>query len=173
MDFDVERCTRHCAATGRHFAEGEEFFSVLLAEGGQVHRRDYSTEAWQGPPEGALGWWKSKMPTAVSKKARLAPSEVLLQLFAELESDPLRRDMLYVLALLMIRRRIFRLEDTLADEQGRETLVLYCGRDESTRHVAVVMPDTRRAEEIQQELSRLLFTETAEGRGQQAEGSRQ
>ena len=157
MDFEVERCTRRCAVTDRQLAEGEEFFSALVTEAGHVHRRDFSTAAWQGPPEGALGWWKSKMPTATNKKAKLAPSEVLLQLFAELESAPDRRDMLYVLALLMVRRRIFKMEDTLTDERGQETLVLYCPRDESTHHVAVAMPNVQRAEEIQQELSRLLF----------------
>ena len=58
MDYDVQRCTRHCAVTGRELAEGEEIFSSLVVEGAQVRRRDYAAEAWTGPPEGVLGFFK-------------------------------------------------------------------------------------------------------------------
>ena len=57
----------------------------------------------------------------------------------------------------MIRRRILRLEETTADESGREVMVLYNPRDESTQHVISAMPPSSRIEEIQQELARLLF----------------
>jgi hypothetical protein len=157
MDYEVQRCTRHCAASGRQLVEGEEFFSTLVAEGAEVRRYDYAAESWSGPPEGNLGWWKSRMPTRESKKARLAPSEVLLELFAELEGEPERHDMRYILALLLIRRRVLRLEDTQHDEHGREKLVLYCPRDESTHEVRSVMPGDERIQEIQNELARLLF----------------
>ena len=53
MDFEIERCTRHCAASGRELAEGEEFYSVLLREGRKSKRRDYACDAWPGAPEGA------------------------------------------------------------------------------------------------------------------------
>lgn len=157
MDFDVERCTRHCATTGRQFAEGEEFYSALVPEGSHVKRHDYSLEAWQGPPERTIGWWKSKMPTHDHKQPKLAPSEILLKLFQELESSVEQRDMRYVLALLMIRRRILRLEDTIPDDKGGEIMMLYCSRDESTHHVPIVMPSDARVDEIQQELAKLLF----------------
>lgn len=158
MDFDVERCTRHCAITGRELADGEEFYSVLTSHGARLERKDYSREAWQGPPEGALATWRSRVPPGEAKKRRLAPNDVLLQLFQELASVPERRDMRYVLALLMIRRRLLRLEETVVDNQGGEALVLYCPRDESTHEVPVAMPDAARAEQIQQELAALLYT---------------
>jgi uncharacterized protein YbaR (Trm112 family) len=156
MDFEVQRCTRHCAITGRQLLEGEDFYSVLAAEGAAVERQDYSLEAWQGPPEGALGWWKSKIPTREAKKHRLAPSEVLLQLFQGLEAAADKQDMRYVLALLLIRRRILRLEDTETDERKQETLVLYCPRDETTYRIRSELPSDERTKEIQEELARLL-----------------
>lgn len=163
MDFEVERCTRHCAVTGRQFVEGEEFYSALVPEGHHVKRRDYSIEAWQGAPAEAIGWWKSKIPKADHSQPRLAPSEILLKLFHELEQQPEQRDMRYVLALLMIRRRILRLEDTIPDDRGGEVMMLYCSRDECTHHVPIVMPGEARAEEIQQELARLLYVGGREG----------
>ena len=136
--------------------EGEEFYSVLATQGAAVERQDYSLEAWQGPPEGALGWWKSKIPTREAKKNRMAPSEVLLQLFQGLEAAADKQDMRYVLALLLIRRRVLRLEDTETDDQRQETMVLYCPRDEMTYRIRSLMPSDERTKEIQEELTKLL-----------------
>ena len=159
MDYEVQRCTRRCAASGREFREGEEFYSVLVAEGADVRRYDYALDAWPGPPEKSLGYWKSRMPSRETQanKPKLAPSEVMLQLFAEWEEARDKRDLRYVLALLMVRRRILRLEETLADEPEGEVLVLSSPRDENLYRVPVVMPGESRIQEIQEELGKLLF----------------
>lgn len=162
MDYEVERCTRHCAATERELREGEEFFSVLVSERGEVRRHDYAADAWTGPPDAALAWWKSRLATREAKKGELAPNEVLLRLFQGLEVVPQQLDMRYVLALLLVRRRVLREEDTEPDAAGRDVLVLYCPRDETTHRVVVTMPDERRTEEIQAELGRLLLAGAAE-----------
>jgi len=157
IDYEVQRCTRRCSVTGRELRPGEAFYSTLTAEGPQVVRRDYSTEAWQGPPDDVLGWWKAHMPQADAKKMRWAPNDVMLELLEGLESQSDKQDMRYVLALLLIRRRVVRLEETERDELGREVSVLYCPRREATYRVATVVPDEARTIEIQEELSRLLF----------------
>ena len=158
MDYDVQRCTRRCEATNRELAEGETYYSVLVLDGADLQRHDYSTEAWQGPPaEGVVGWWKAQVPTRQAKHARMAPNEVLLELFQELQGQPAAQDMLYVLALLLVRRRVFRLEETQFDDQGREVMVLYCPRQEATYRVGVETPSEQRIAEIQNQLSELLF----------------
>lgn len=157
IDYEVQRCTRHCAITGRELQSGEIFYSTLTAEGSQVVRHDYSQQAWQGPPAGVLGWWKSHMPERNAKKLHWAPNDVMLELLEGLESQPDKQDMRYVLALLLIRRRVVRLEETEHDEQSREISVLYCPRRETTYRVVTVMPGPERTAEIQEELSRLLF----------------
>jgi hypothetical protein len=157
IDYEVQRCTRHCAATERELQPGETFYSTLTAEGAEVVRRDYAAEAWQGPPEGVLGWWKSRMPDRNERKLHFAPNDVMLDLLESFETQPQMQDMRYVLALLLIRRRVVRLEETEHDETGHEVSVLYCPRRETTYRVATAMPDEARTAEIQEELSRLLF----------------
>jgi hypothetical protein len=157
IDYEVQRCTRHCAATGRELQPGEEFYSTLTADGSQVVRHDYAKEAWQGPPEGVLGWWKSHMPDRNAKKLHWAPNDVMLDLLETLESQPDKKDMRYVLALLLIRRRVVRLEETETDDAGREMSVLYCPRREATYRVMTATPSDERTAEIQEELARLLF----------------
>ncbi len=159
MDYEIPRSTHRCATTDRALQPGEWFYSVLVADGGKLTRRDYSEEAWIGPPEGVAGWWKSRVPQPEAKRVHWAPNDVMLRLFDQLENEPARQDMRYVLALLLIRRRVMRLEEEIKEHDGRETLVLYCPRRDATYSVPVVTPGAERIQEIQQELASLLFAE--------------
>jgi len=156
MDYEIQRCTRHCTATGREFAPGEAYYSVVVAEGAELKRLDYSLEAWQGPPEGSIGWWRAQVPGAETRRKQWAPNDIMLQFFDELQQQPDKQDMRYVLTLLLIRRRVFRLEEEDKDQQDQQRLSVYCPRRDTTYQVPVVMPGTERVEQIQEELARLL-----------------
>ncbi len=159
IDYEVQRCTRRCATTGRELAPGEEFYSTLVAEGSQVVRHDYAREAWHGPPPGVLGWWKSHMPEKTAKKLQWAPNDVMLELLETLEEQPEQKDMRYVLSLLLIRRRVVRLENVEQGNAGEEISVLYCPRRDTTYRVETRMPSDERITEIQAELAQLLFAD--------------
>ncbi len=156
MDYEIQRCTRHCAETGQELVPGESFYSVLKAEGADLQRYDYAADAWQGPPEDAIGWWKSQIPDSSSQRKHWAPNDVMLQFFDELAEQPDKQDMRYVLALLLVRRRVMRLEESEVDEDRREIVVLYCPRRETTYRIPATVPQQSRAEEIQEELAQLL-----------------
>jgi len=161
MDFELQRCTRRCAATERELQPDEVFYSVLSAEGAAVTRHDYCEAAWEGPPDEALGWWKSRMPDPQSTRMHWAPNDVMLHYFEKLEDQPDQQDVRYILSLLMIRRRILRLEDTERGDVGSEVLVVYCPRKEAEFRVPVVEPEQQRIYEVQEELARLLFGSAA------------
>jgi hypothetical protein len=161
VDFHVQRCTRRCFKTGKEFQPDEIFYSTLIAEGAEVKRRDFSGDAWEGPPEGALGWWQSRLPARNPKKIGWAPNDVMLEFFLELAEKSEKRELRYVLTLLLIRRRVMRLEETEFDSDGTEQLVVYCARQEETYRVAIASPDSRRTEEIQNELAQLLLADVA------------
>jgi len=159
MDFEVQRCTRVCATSGRQLQPGEWFYSVLTVSGADVERHDFGAEVWQGPPTGALGWWKAQMPEANARKINWAPNDVMLHLLEEMETQPELADMRYVLTLLLIRRRVLRLEETTHDDVGQEWLTVYSHKKETTARVRVVTPTAARIHEIQEELARLLFAD--------------
>jgi hypothetical protein len=156
MDYEVQSFTRRCAVTGREFAPGERYYSVLVAEGAQLKRLDYSADGWQGPPENAIGYWKSQVPDKTSRRKHWAPNDLILDFFDQLAQQPDKQDMYYVLTLLLIRRRVFRLEEERRDQQGREVLTVYCPRRDVTYNIPAIMPDQSRIDEIQQQLAALL-----------------
>jgi len=156
LDFEVQRFTRVCAKTERDLTPGETFFSYLIRDGSETVRKDVAADAWTGPPDDCLAWWKSEVPDPKSKKMHWAPHDVMLHYFAETEGKSAESDVRYILSLLMIRRRIFRLEETETREQGQEVMVLYCSRNETEYEVPVVKISAERASEVQVLLSQLL-----------------
>lgn len=169
LDFEVQRCTRRCAATDRALVPGDVCYSVLEIDGADVIRKDYCNDAWTGAPEAAFGWWKSRIPEPTAKKIKLAPNEVLLEFFDQLAERPDQQDLRFVLTLLLIRRRVLRLDLTheqraqrVHDEQMEsmpESMGVYCPKREATYDVTIVMPSGERIDEIQQQLSELLIAD--------------
>ena len=101
------------------------------------------------------------MPGKDSKRLHWAPNDVMLDMFERLENDPNQQDMRFVLALLLVRRRVLRLEETERDAEGHESMDLYCPRNEKQYHVQTHTPTTERAEAIQEELAKLLMVGAA------------
>jgi len=155
LDFEVTHCSRQCAATGRTFAPGETYFSTLHIEQGAPVRRDYAAGEWRGPAEGAIAWWKARVDND-SSKPKLAPQDVLLNLFAELADRPDEAEFRYVLGLLLIRRRIVKLDETRRDAAG-ELLILDCPRRNEQYELRVATPDPERTQQLQQRLVELLY----------------
>src|SRR3954462_10190424 len=163
LDFEVQRCTRCCAATERALEPGDECYSVLEIVGAEVVRKDYCIEAWKGAPEAAFGWWKSRVPEPTAKKIKLAPNDVLLELFDQLADKSEQQDLRYVLALLLVRRRVLRIDvtnenthDDTVPNLAAQNMTLYCPKRDSTCEVSVAMPNGERIDEIQHQLSELL-----------------
>jgi hypothetical protein len=124
-------------------------------------RQDIAQDAWTGPIADTVAWWKSVMPDPRSRQARLAPNDAILELFEQLADQPTARELRYLLALLLIRRRVMRHEGTERDEAEGEVIVAYCPRRETTYRVPVVAPPEERMAEIQEQLARLLFPDDA------------
>ena len=163
LDFEVQRCTRKCATTDRELKPSESFYSVLIQEGAEIVRQDFSAGAWKGPPENALGFWKSEMPDPSARKLHWAPNDVMRHYLRQLLEQGTDRDTAFVLALLVVRRRVMKLEETVKDDQGREVMVLFCPKGEDRHHVPVVQPTAKRIQEIQEHLAKLLFAQADGG----------
>ena len=159
-EYKVSRCTRQCHHLKRPLREGEWYYSVVLESGDDFVRQDYAAESWGEPPEGAVGWWKCRMPTSDEKKMVLAPIEVLTDLLRQMGSQPDKAKSRYLLALMLMRKRVIRpveLEDQHADllrieviATGAEIDIPVCGiaRGES--------------EQLREELDELLYCEAEE-----------
>jgi hypothetical protein len=156
MDYEFQHSGKRCAATGREFAPGETYYSVLVAEGAELKRYDYAADAWHGPPETAIGCWQSQVPDSRRSRKRWAPNDIMLQFWDELAKEPDKSDMRYVLTLLLTRRRVFRFEEEKGESAHHDALKVYCPRRDTSYEVPAVAPAPERIEQIQEELTSLL-----------------
>lgn len=111
-EYKVSRCSRRCHVEDRPLQEGEAYVSVLIDGADAYERRDYSAAAWSGPPDDTIGWWRSRMPTAGERKSERksvpAPKAVLIDLLTQMSESPEQGKIGYLLALLLLRRRVMR-----------------------------------------------------------------
>jgi len=162
MIAEIPRCTKLCAVTGQEIAPGQTVFSVLLEDEGNYKRIDYSQEGWKSRPkntgETELGWWKHKLPLLSDKKVKLAPNDILLTLFEQLTEQPEKQDLRYVLTLLLIRRRVFRLEkeEKVTEGEPWDKITIYHPKTDSTHEIFATVPEQERIELVQNELAVLI-----------------
>lgn len=164
----IARRARACASCGRGFAEGEVHFSLLRLEG-VIGRLDRCVACFQAAPASPEEfYWKTRYVR--DPRRRLAIDvEALREAFSRMPpagSDPGLR---YLLALLLVRKRVFRLLETRRGEgEEADRLVLSPGKGSEERiEVEVPAMTSQRVEELRGQLRSLLGIEEP---GSEAEG---
>ena len=173
FEYDIERCTRRCAQTQEPLLPGQVCYSVVKEEAAEWIRLDYCQDAWPDvvknwpspdtAPDDVMAWWKSELPDSSAKREKWAPNDAMVNMFVEL-SETTQEDFRYVLCLLLIRRRVFRLEE-IKKEPGNdqaEVMTVYCSKTEQEYRVTVQHPSESRIDEIQQRIANLFF-ESSDG----------
>ncbi len=120
--YSISRPTGVCAATGRAFAVGDRFVAALVErpDSPGFERQDFAIDAWDAgsrpaPPLAVFATWRAVLAPSDQKKKTIALNdEELLDLFEQLGGveDPRRKAFRYMLALILVRRRVLRLEAT-------------------------------------------------------------
>ncbi len=157
-DFDFKRSSKRCSVTDRTFAPGEKYVSALIEADDNLERCDFSLEEWKEPPENCVGWWRTQVPEATEGRIFWAPDEVLLSYFEHLSQAPGHEDVAYVMALLMVRKKLFTLEEFVESPSGQRMVVLNRRAKETLEVDVIDLPPDRLAE-IQTELEEKLFTD--------------
>ena len=159
-DWTIQNRSNRCAATGREFAGGEYFYTLLFEEKGEFRRKDLSEEAFKARNDNLVpfSFWRAKFeppppvePEPVSKQT----AEDLLRNYM-LESGPEHSNARYVLALMLERKRLLREVEVKRGADGSLTRIY--------EHVktgdAYIIPDPQlrldQVEDLQAQVANLL-----------------
>lgn len=164
-DWKLERSAGRCVKTGREFAPGETYHVVLYQENEGLRREDYCEQAWTAPPEGAFCCFKTRKPdTQPDRKKRLfVDDEVLIDFFIRLkdEQERTRLQFRFVLALILMRKRLVKYEETRTDgptEAWRMRLM----RDQSAHWVVNPRLNDEEIEDVSRQLTAILHSDAGE-----------
>lgn len=163
QQWEVERAHGVCAETGRAIVEGEEFFSALFEDGESFRRADYSVEGWSGPPTDSFCHFKSRVPVKEKRKKLLVDNEMLVSFFVRLaeESELIRIQFRFVLALILMRKRILRYEGSSTND-GQEVWDMTLPRDHSRHRVVNPRLSEEEVESVSKQLNTILHADMAE-----------
>lgn len=106
QEYLIQRSSRRCHCLDRPLVPGERYFSAIVQRGSDLIRRDFSKEAWTGETADMIGWWVATIPPKKNAGLQLAPIPVLLDTLAALLDRPEKGPLAYILALLLMRKRI-------------------------------------------------------------------
>jgi hypothetical protein len=157
MDYQIQPNSRRCALTGRELQPGERFFTALLEENHRFVRKDFSGDAWQGPPAGAFSFWTGHVSAAADKVKPRFDDDLLEECFTRLEgqAEQSRVNFRYVVALLLMRRRRLRYE-TSVHENGVEKMILRCLRTNEKHEVINPQLSDDEMSQVQEEVFNVL-----------------
>jgi hypothetical protein len=166
QEYTIQRSTRKCSHDHRAFEPNERYYSVVVQIGSELIRKDLGQDHWQGPPPDTIGWWVNQMPAKKNGKLTPAPASVLLDTLERLCESPDNAELAYVLALLLVRRRILAEVESdteslpINEDDEPSSITLTHAADDRTLVVGVCQPSPDRAESLQQKLIELLYCDS-------------
>ena len=171
--YKLGRFTGVCAATDRTLEPGTECIACLcepaeadIAEGSLgLVRLEYSIEAWDSGarPQELFSWWKTRIPEHDGPRRVLVDDDALLDLFDRLgsEDDDRRQGFRWVLGLVLVRKKLLRLEGSARTDQGDVFLLRRRGTDPELPPIEMLDPklDEDDARKIADELGEIMASD--------------
>jgi hypothetical protein len=122
-EWSIQHRAEACAVTGRPFAAGENFYTLLFRDGDGFRRQDLSEEAWKQRNENLqpFSFWRARFAPPPPAPLDPLPKENAEELFRRLVSaaDRANANASYVLAAMLERKRILKQIQTESDDDGR------------------------------------------------------
>lgn len=160
-EWNLRACADQCAACPRKFADREAVMSRLRFTPDGYLREDYCAACWPGrqpgPEAEVSAWaasWIAPAPPA-PEPLRKETAESLLRELMETD-DPSRRNVIFILAVMLERRRILAEREVQLQPDGRKIRVY----EHKQTGESFVVPDPqlrlREIETVQREVMELL-----------------
>lgn len=124
-EWPIKQRGEHCAATGRAFADGEQFYTLLFREENGFRREDLSEEGWKARNENIrpFSFWKTHYETPPAEPPEPLAQESAEELLRRLLAENRQPNACYVLAVMLERKRILKQVKTEETESG--TVLFY------------------------------------------------
>lgn len=124
--WEVRSRGAQCDATGEPFEEGEVFMSRLSRTPEGLAREDFKLRAWSGERKAeALFYWKTQFRLPPPKKEEPFKEENAEEAMRDLleRNDPARVNTIYILAVMLERKRVLIERGDQRDADGRRVRI--------------------------------------------------
>jgi hypothetical protein len=154
--------TGMCSQCAKPFVEEEIYNASLFSADEGFQRKDFCKECWNDDVKSnSFSHWQAKVPKKEEKKKLFVDDQVLIDFFKRLieTDDPSKAGFTFVLALILMRKRLLKYISTETHENGTEIWVMKLIRDEKEYKVPNPHLDDQNIEMIRTELNNVLAGE--------------
>ncbi len=157
VEYRIEKSQAVCVKTGSPLEEGATYYAVLFEDGESFRREAFSEQAWYGPPEGAYCFFKTRVPTKQKKKRLLVDDDILMTFFRRLggETELARLQFRFVLALILMRKRLLKYEETITEDEA-EIWIMRIGKEDELHKVVNPRLNDHEIESVSKQLTAIL-----------------
>ncbi len=168
--YELGRFSGVCASTQQPIESGDEFIAALVdavdESGHPVLRRiDYASVAWaEGVrPEALVCFWKSVAPEPGEKRQTFVDDETLLEMVqrTDSETDARRCAFRWILALVLLRRKVLKLDGIVHEADAEFWAFRPRGADPASEPFRIRNPGVRETEtrELADQLGDIIRTD--------------
>jgi hypothetical protein len=162
-EYDISKSDYLCRSCHKRLDQGTELVATVREVDEELRREDFCPECWavrSGQDDrGLVGQWRTRVPPPAEKKKLLVDDELLVELFERLEQadTPVKMDLRFVLALVLMRKKLLIYDRTERLDGGQETWVLHRrGSEESPLKVVNPRLDEARIAELHDQLGQIM-----------------
>ncbi len=161
-EYQIARTAGRCCKCDKVLEEKQEFQAVLIEQGEQFVRQDWCLACWErsdrGEVAGLFGQWRSRMPEQQAKKRLFVDDAMLLNFFTRLggEAEPVRVNFRFVLALVLMRKKLLMYDGSRKNEDGTEVWHMHIKGEEQVQEVTNPRLDETKIAEVSQNLGEIL-----------------
>ena len=166
---DWEFCVKsvgQCTACQAEFSPGQEYFAVLYQQDKTLIRKDFCQTCYQDPPQDTVfSFWKARLPEPQQRKKLLVDDQVLTDLFLRISDDleNTSQAFRFILALILMRKRILKYLRTERDENNQEVWIMKLARKDNEHRVVNPQLDEQQLQEVRDQLSAILAGNNVQG----------
>lgn len=159
-EWEINKPFGQCSGTGRKIEFGEEYFGALVETEQGLQRQDFCADYWDKEKPAVFCYWRTKLPQSGQKKQLFVDDQMLMAFFERLEkeTEPEKIDFRFVLALILMRKRLLKYDATRT-ENDKEIWRLRIVGDKQTVEVINPHLDEEKIERLSSQISEILQTE--------------
>ena len=159
-DWEINKPLEQCYGTERKIEYGEEYFAALVETEEGLQRRDFCAEYWESRKPDVFCYWKTRLPEPGQKKQLFVDDQMLMTFFERLEKETEQEkiNFRFVLALILMRKRILKYDET-KNADDREIWCLRVVGDKQIVEVINPHLDDEQIEQLSSQIGEILQTD--------------
>ena len=159
-EWEINKPLGQCYGTERKIESGEEYFAALVETEEGLQRRDFCADYWESQKPEVFCYWKTRLPEPGQKKQLFVDDQMLMTFFERLEKETEQEkiNFRFVLALILMRKRALKYDDTRT-ENDKEIWRLRIVGDKQIVEVVNPHLDEEQIEQLSSQIGEILQTD--------------